>query len=116
MDDIEIIVADINGDALSLSKQQGKEVNHPNSFEISKLYPNPFNPSTQVSFSLPMEGHVRLTAYDVRGKEVDVIFEGAQSMGAHSYTWHATDLPSGLYYVRLQSGALITTKKALLIK
>ena len=116
LDDIEIIVADINGDALSLSKQQGKEVNHPNSFEISKLYPNPFNPSTQISFSLPMEGHVRLTAYDVRGQEVGVIFEGSQNMGNHSYTWHASDLPSGLYYVRLQSGALVTTKKALLIK
>jgi len=116
LDDIEIIVADINGNALPLSKAQGTDIVHSNNFEISKLSPNPFNPSTQISFNLPLEGHVRLTAYDVRGQEVDVIFEGAQSMGEHSYTWHANDLPSGLYYVRLQSGALITTKKAVLIK
>ena len=116
LDDINIIVADINGNALPLSKIQGQEVAHSSSFEISKLSPNPFNPSTQISFNLPLEGHVRLTAYNVQGKEVGVIFEGAQSMGEHSYTWNAPDLPSGLYYVRLQSGALITTKKALLIK
>ena len=116
LDDIEIIVADINGNELPQSKAQGTDIVHSNNFEISKLSPNPINPSTQISFNLPLEGHVRLTAYDVRGQEVDVIFEGAQSMGEHSYTWHANDLPSGLYYVRLQSGALITTKKAVLIK
>ena len=116
LDDIEIIVADISGNALPLSKIQGQEIVHSSNFEISKLSPNPFNPSTQISFNLPLEGHVRLTAYDVRGQEADVIFEGTQSMGEHSYTWYASDLPSGLYYVRLQSGALVTTKKAVLIK
>ena len=116
VDDIEIIVADINGNALPLLKSKGQDVVYSNNFEISKLSPNPFNPSTQISFNLPAEGHVRLTAYDVRGQEVDVIFEGAQSIGKHSYTWHASDLPSGLYYIRLQSGELTTTKKALLIK
>ena len=118
MNDVQIIVADVNGDALNLSHSQGGRnyQSGPHSFELSRLYPNPFNPSTEVSFSLPMDNHVRLAAYDVRGKEVDVIFEGAQSIGSHSYTWNASNLPSGVYYIRLQAGAMVTSQKALLIK
>ena len=118
MDDIHVTLADINGDALYLShSRSGKNYQSgPNSFELSELYPNPFNPSTEVSFSLPMDGHVQLVAFDVRGKEVDVIFEGAQSIGQHSYTWNATNLPSGVYYIRLQAGDMVTSQKALLIK
>jgi hypothetical protein len=118
MDDIEIMVADINGDALYLSHLQGGQNYHsgPNSFELSKLYPNPFNPSTEVSFSLPMDSHVQLAAYDIRGNEVDLIFEGAQTVGQHSYTWNASNLPSGVYYIRLQAGTMVTSQKAMLIK
>ena len=118
MNDVQIIVADVNGDALNLSHSQGDRnyQSGPHSFELSKLYPNPFNPSTEVSFSLPMDNHVRLAAYDVKGKEVDMIFEGAQSVGQHSYTWNASNLPSGVYYIRLQAGELATSQKALLIK
>jgi hypothetical protein len=118
MNDIQVTLADINGDAFNVSHLQGSRnyQSGPHSFELSKLYPNPFNPSTQVSFSLPMDNHVRLTAYDVRGQEVDVIFEGAQSVGSHSYTWNASNLPSGVYYIRLQAGDLVTSQKALLVK
>ena len=63
-----------------------------------------------------MDGHVYLAAFDVQGKEVDVIFEGAQSIGQHSYTWNASNFPSGVYYIRLQAGEMVTSQKALLIK
>ena len=118
MDDINVTVADINGDAPYLTYSNSEQIDQtgPHSFELSKLYPNPFNPSTEVSFNLPMDGHVRLSAYDVRGREVSIIFEGAQSVGEHSYTWNASNLPSGVYYIRLQSGSMVTSQKALLIK
>jgi len=118
MDDIQITVADINGDALYISHSKNGQSyqSGPHSFELSNLYPNPFNPSTEVSFSLPIDEHVRLSAYDVRGQEVDVIFEGAQSVGQHSYTWNASNFPSGVYYIHLQAGAMVTSQKALLIK
>ena len=118
VDDFQLTVADINGDALILShSQKGKTYRTgPHSFELADLYPNPFNPSTQISFSLPMDDFVKLSAYDVRGNEVDVIFEGAQSVGQHSYTWNASSLPSGVYYIRLQAGELVTNQKALLVK
>jgi len=118
MNSIQITLSDINGDVLTASHVQNDKNFHtgPYSFELSKLYPNPFNPSTEVSFTLPKEDHVRLSAYDVRGHEVDVIFEGSQSMGMHSYRWNASELTSGVYYIRLQAGDLVSTQKALLIK
>ena len=118
MDDFQLTVADINGDPLNLShSQMGKTYQTgPHRFELAELYPNPFNPSTQISFSLPMDDFVKLTAYDVRGNVVDAIFEGAQSIGSHSYTWNASNLPSGVYYIRLQAGEMVTNQKALLIK
>jgi len=118
LDDIQITISDINGDALYLShSQSGKKYQMgPYKFEMNELYPNPFNPSTQISFSLPMDNYVKLSAYDVKGNEVDVIFEGAQGVGKHSYTWNAGNLPSGVYYIRLQAGNLAGSQKALLIK
>ena len=118
MDDIKVTVADINGDALYLnhSKNGQSYKSGPSSFQLSKLYPNPFNPSTEVSFSLPVDGHVQLAAYDVQGRKVDIIFEGAQTVGEHNYTWNASNLPSGVYYIRLQAGSMVASQKALLIK
>ena len=118
LDDVQVMVADVNGDLLYLTYSNSGEIyqSGPHVFELAALYPNPFNPSTEVQFSLPMDGHVKLAAYDIRGKEVSMIFEGAQSMGQHSYTWNASDLASGVYYVRLQAGSMITSQKALLIK
>ena len=117
-EDIEVLVSDPNGDVpdLTYSNAEQGDRTGPHSFELSKLYPNPFNPSTEVSFNLPTDGHVRLSAYDVRGREVSIIFEGAQSVGSHSYTWNASSLPSGVYYIRLQTGSMVTSQKALLIK
>ena len=62
------------------------------------------------------DGHVKLSVYDIRGQEVAKIFEGSQSVGNHSYTWNASDLSSGVYYVRLQSGSMVSSQKALLVK
>ena len=119
-DEIVITVADVNGDKLTLTygsngyKFQDGIVR---SFELSELYPNPFNPTTEVSFYIPSENsHVKLSAYDIRGQEVGIIFEGTQSSGWHHYTWNASGLPSGVYYVHLQAGSMIATQKAVLIK
>ena len=118
LDDLQLTISDINGDALYLSQSQSGQSYQtgPYRFEMAELYPNPFNPSTQISFSLAMDDYVKLSAYDIRGNEVDVIFEGAQSVGHHSYSWNASNIPSGVYYIQLQAGELVTSQKALLIK
>ena len=118
VENIQITAADGNGDIIYLiqtdsgfSYQDG-----PRRFELAELYPNPFNPSTEIQFTLPIEEYVHLSAYDVRGQKVDVIFEGIQSSGQHSYTWNAEMFPSGVYYIRLQAGSMVSNQKALLIK
>ena len=118
LEDVQLTISDINGDALYLSHSQSGEKYQtgPYKFEMAELYPNPFNPSTQISFSLPMEDYVKLSAYNIKGNEVDVIFEGAQGVGQHSYTWNAEMFPSGVYYIRLQAGSMVSNQKALLIK
>ena len=118
LEDVLVTISDINGDALYLSySQSGKNYQAgPYRFEMAELYPNPFNPSTQISFSLAMDDYVKLSAYNIRGNEVDVIFEGAQGVGQHSYTWNAEMFPSGVYYIRLQAGSMVSNQKALLIK
>ena len=118
LEDVQLTISDINGDALYLSQYHSGQSYQtgPYRFEMEELYPNPFNPSTQISFSLPMDDYVKLSAYNIRGNEVDVIFEGAQGVGQHSYTWNASHIPSGVYYIRLQAGDMVTRQKALLIK
>lgn len=118
LEDVLVTISDINGDALYLSYSQSGQSYQtgPYKFEMEELYPNPFNPSTQINFSLAMDDYVKLSAYNIRGNEVDVIFEGAQGVGQHSYTWNAASYPSGVYYIRLQAGSLVSSQKALLIK
>ena len=118
LEDVQLTISDINGDALYLSQSQSGQSYQtgPYRFEMEALYPNPFNPKTQISFTLPMDDYVKLSAYNIRGNEVDVIFEGAQGVGKHSYTWNASSLTSGVYYIRLQAGSLVSSQKALLIK
>ena len=86
------------------------------SYVLHDVYPNPFNPSTQVSFTLPKDGYVGLHVYDIKGEKVDTIYEGYQVNGTHSYTWNASSLPSGIYYIRMASNHTTLSVKAMLLK
>jgi thiol-disulfide isomerase/thioredoxin len=117
-EDIMVTVGSQNGDAftLTLADEDGIYQNGPDTFTLSSVYPNPFNPSTEIEFTLPSDGYVRLSAYNVMGQEMSVIYDGFQSIGTHSYTWNASELPSGVYYIRLLSGNRVETTKAILMK
>ena len=78
--------------------------------------PNPFNPATEVEFTIPADGFVELSAFNVMGQEVARIFNGYQATGIHSYTWNASNLSSGVYYVQLKQGRHVQTTKAILMK
>ena len=75
-----------------------------------------FNPSTDISFTLPHEGYVKLSVYNIKGQEVDVIFEGHQDSGLHSYTWNASSFSSGIYYFHLVEKNKVSTAKGIFIK
>ena len=116
--DVLITVSSPTGHEIELSHQIAGEVFQTGAyrFAIGGVYPNPFNPATEVSFTLPSDEHVKLSVYNVNGQEVDVIFEGFQSVGPHQYRWDAGDQPSGVYYIRLMSGTQAETVKAVLMR
>ena len=116
--DIDVVVSNVYGSGMEVSQSINNEVYQTglHTFKLSKVYPNPFNPTTDITFTIPQDNYVRLSAYNINGQEVAVIHDGYQSMGEHSYTWDASILPSGMYYVRLVSGNHIETMKAVLMK
>ena len=79
--------------------------------------PNPFNPTTELTYTIPASGEVSLTIYDIQGREVDVLLGGYQSSGEHSIVWDAKNLPSGIYFARLSStNGQTQTRKLVLMK
>lgn len=79
-------------------------------------FPNPFNPSTTISFSLPREARARIAVFDILGREVAVLADNVFTAGEHRLMFDGSSLPSGLYFARLQSGTLQATHKLLLMK
>ena len=86
------------------------------SFSLSQNYPNPFNPSTIINYQLPTNSHVTLKVYDVLGREVTTLVNEREQAGTHGVKFDGTNLPSGVYFYRLQTQTYSDTKKLLLIK
>ena len=85
-------------------------------FILDQNYPNPFNPSTTFSFNLPKTSYATLKVFDLLGKELAILVNRQLSAGKHEYHWNATDLPSGIYFYRLQAGQYTETKKLILLR
>ena len=86
---------------------------------LHSAYPNPFNPSTTISYEIPFgSSHVNLSIYDLRGRVVEVLVNEIQSsqVDAYSVSWNAESASSGVYFVRLQSGNTVKTQKIMLVK
>jgi hypothetical protein len=91
-------------------------VDRPADFGLLGAWPNPFNPSTTLSWSLPQAGSVRLAVHDLLGREVSLLAEGLQSMGSHQTVWNPEGLPSGVYFARLVSEDGVSVRKLTLIR
>jgi len=88
---------------------------------LDRSFPNPFGPSTTISYSLPVESHVRLRVYNLAGREVAVLRDGVQSAGPHQEPWDGTDrdgrgLGAGMYFVRLEAGGESRTTRMMLVR
>jgi hypothetical protein len=100
------------------------ETDHPNEFQLHQNYPNPFNPSTMITYRLSAVSFVRLSIFDVLGREVITLVQGNKPGGVYQILWNASQFPSGVYFCRLQarttSGKQVeiisSIKKMLLIK
>lgn len=92
----------------------------PNNYSLSQNFPNPFNPSTQISFDIPKSSFVNLVVYDALGREIEQLVNEELNPGSYKYDWSAEggaiSYPSGIYFYKLQAGEFVQTKKMVLIK
>jgi hypothetical protein len=95
---------------------KGNETQIPTEFGITSIYPNPFNATTIITFALPVATPVSLALYDLSGRQVRTLVEGNRLAGVHRTTLNASELPSGLYFVRLETSDRVFTQKVMLIR
>ena len=87
-----------------------------NNFSLSNAYPNPFNPSTKITYSIPNYGFVSLLIYNSLGQVIETLISENQSPGKYIVNFNADKLSSGIYYYKLQFDKMVETKKIVLIK
>lgn len=87
-----------------------------NEYKLAQNYPNPFNPSTKISYSIKEEGLVTLKVFDILGKEIATLVNENKPEGNYEIEYNASDLPSGIYIYKIQSGSFMDVKKMLLTK
>ncbi len=88
---------------------------------ISSNYPNPFNPSTTIAYSVPKDGLVKITIYNIKGQKVKELCNSEMLRGHHKLVWdgkdkHQRNVGSGVYFVKMQSGGDVSTRKIMLMK
>ena len=94
----------------------------PEVFKLNNNYPNPFNPATKITFEIPEQSHVKLTVFDITGKEIATLINDDVSQGNYSMVFNTGDisLSSGIYFYRLEanykSGSFVETKQMVLLK
>ncbi|KAB2924653.1 MAG: T9SS type A sorting domain-containing protein [Bacteroidetes bacterium] len=87
-----------------------------NSYELGQNFPNPFNPSTSINYTLGKAENVSLKVYNMLGQEVATVVNGLQNAGPHSVRFDASNLASGMYLYKLQTGSFSDVKKMMLLK
>jgi len=103
-------------DGQPTSVADNRDAETPTEFMLGQNYPNPFNPATTISYALPKDSHVKLTVFDVLGRQVSVLIDRAQTAGQHKLSFDAARLPSGLYFYRIDAGVFRQTRRMLLLK
>lgn len=88
----------------------------PSQFELKQNYPNPFNPSTSINYSIRKSGLVKLSIYDISGKEISSLVNEVHQAGSYSVTFNGSAFSSGVYYYKLASENFSETKKMILAK
>jgi acetyl esterase/lipase len=95
---------------------ENTETEFPIEFVLLQNYPNPFNPATTIRYSLPQEGKVSLEIYNLLGQKLETLVDEYQPAGEHMLQWQSKYFPSGIYFMRLQTGTQVKTMKLVLQK
>jgi len=93
-----------------------KSMNQLHRFRLDQNFPNPFNPTTQINYSVPQTSYIRLKVYDLLGQEVTTLFEGLRQQGNYTTTFDGSGLSTGVYVYRMIAPSFVDTKKTVLLK
>ena len=85
-------------------------------YRLDQNFPNPFNPSTKITYSIPERSNVSIKVFDLLGSEVIELVNGEVETGQYDLTFNTNNLPSGIYFYKLQAGSFVETKKMILLK
>jgi len=88
----------------------------PTEYSLSQNFPNPFNPITNINYSVPMRNNVELVIFNTLGEKIRILVNEVKNAGNYNVTFDASNLPSGVYFYRISAGEFIQTKKLLLLK
>ncbi len=88
----------------------------PVDYTLSNNYPNPFNPTTTIDFTLPEQTNAKIVIYDALGNQVDVLTDGVRAPGKYSVKWNASNYASGIYFYKLEAGNFVKVQKMVLMK
>ncbi len=88
----------------------------PAEFEMAQNYPNPFNAQTAIEYFLPQDSHVRIIVFNLLGQTIESLVDQNQFAGKHQVIWNAADVPTGVYFYRLEAGEFTQIRKMLLAK
>ncbi len=107
-----------NGDAVTLPEPEVAiaDIGLPDKCALLPAYPNPFNPRTAICYQLSANSYIELNVYNVRGKLADRLIDGYAEAGKYELIWDASDMPSGVYIVRMVAEDFIASQKMVLLK
>ena len=88
----------------------------PQGYALENNYPDPFNPSTTIRYTLPVSGRVAVRVYNILGQAEGTLVDGNQNVGTYEVTFNASALSSGIYFYRIESGSFEAVKKMMLLK
>jgi len=102
----------VTGDGSLVTGIPENVYSNPLSYALDQAYPNPFNPTTTINYSLPQDSRVTLKIYNVLGQVIAMLSDEVQSAGYRSATWVATDAASGIYFYRLEAISIVEPTKS----
>ncbi len=105
-----------SGDRITGIKEKKIKTSLPSNYKLNQNYPNPFNPSTKIEFAIPQNVYTELKIFNTIGEEVATLVSNYLKSGTYEYEWDASNLPSGIYFYKINAGKFTEIKKAILLK
>jgi hypothetical protein len=116
VNDTQLVAKGIVLEGSSLESSISEMADVPREYRLYQNFPNPFNPSTIIRYDVPEVANVKITIYDILGRRVVLLVDTQSTPGRYSVEWDAGELPSGVYFLHLQSRDFVGVRKLLLMK